>query len=358
MTIDAAWLDLLGRALEGNPFLAPWFLKPALRWLDPGAEVDLLLVERFEDGRCVGLEGLLPLRAAPPATSLPLPHLALYRPVHAYAGGVLVAMLDARPVLSCMFEALADGNSRGAALRLEYLRRDGPLAREAREAIRGRAQWFATRRVQRAALRPAARSPGRERETRAAARLRRGERSLERELGPVSFHALRGAAVDADAIERHLRLESLGWKGRSGSAMLSDPAQAAFFRELAAGAARAGAALFCELHAGGQVVASTSNFLAGGDAVAFKLGWDPACSSAGPGLLVDDALRRHAASALQGVRLVDGCAEAGSYLERVWPNRIRVEDGYLAWGWPERSLLAAYARGRKIRDALRPRPRD
>jgi CelD/BcsL family acetyltransferase involved in cellulose biosynthesis len=349
--LEDEWLALAGRSIEGNCFLAPWFIKPAARWLDPGLPLRLLLVEAFDSGQRLGLSALMAVRGVPAARSLPIAHLAAYRPLHAYSSGALVDARFATPSLQALLTALPDLLPEGGALRLANFRCDGDLGGAAAPLLEGAGlRWFVTRDGRRAALRlegegplpPVARKP-----------MRRALERLESLAGPVRFRALRDAEVDVAAVERHLALEHAGWKGPAGGSLLAQAGHAEFFRDVVRGAASASSLLFCELLAGDRVVASTSNFLAGREAFAFKLGWDPQLARGSPGRLVDDALRCHAPTVLSGARTLDGCADPGSHLDQIWDDRLRVIDGYLAWGRRECAVLAAFAAARRWRDGAR-----
>jgi Acetyltransferase (GNAT) domain len=360
--LEAEWQALVGRALEGNCFLSPWFVRPAARWLDPGLRLRVLLVEAFEAGRRVALTALMVLHDAPATRSLPIPHLAAYRPVHAYSSGALLDAGHADASLQALFGALPAVLPAAGALRLSNFRCDGALGAAAAPVLAGAGlRWFVTRDGLRAALRlddgavtaPGARDGTDEPMPTARKPLRRALERLQVLAGPVHFRVLRNDAIDPGAIERHLVLEHAGWKGPAGGSLLARAEHAEFFREVVRGAAAAGSVLFCELRAQDSVIASTSNFLAGREAFAFKLGWDPALARGSPGLLIDDALRCRARDVLAGSRTLDGCADPGSHLERIWDDRLRVVDGYLAWGRRECAVLAAFATARRWRDRAR-----
>jgi hypothetical protein len=297
---------------------------------------------------------------------LPFAHLAAYRPVHAYSSGALVDARFAEASLEALFDALPAVLPGGGALRLGNLRCDGGLGSAAAPLLdRAGLRWFVTRDGTRAALRleAAAGSVGRALQQPGCGddhqppppgkAMRRAQARLESLAGPVVFRALRDSEVDAAAVERHLALEHAGWKGPAGGSLLAHTDHAEFFREVVRGAAAAGSVLFCELLAGDAVIASTSNFLAGREAFAFKLGWNPRLARGSPGRLVDDALRRHAPALLAGIRTIDGCADPGSHLDQIWDDRLRVTDGYLAWGRKERAVLATFETARRWRDAAR-----
>jgi CelD/BcsL family acetyltransferase involved in cellulose biosynthesis len=358
------WQHLSSNALEANCFLAPWFVLPACRLLGGGDPVSVLVVEAFQGRARLGLAALACVATQPAARSLPRPHLAAYRPLHAYLSGALVDRRWAPQGLRALLDGLQVLFPEAGAVRLSNLRHDGPLCSLARAAtLPGQMRWYPTRSAQRAALRlapdrvdgvlaaDAVRSRSLQEAPATPPQVRRALRRLARS-GPVTLRILRGPDADAAAVSRHLQLEHAGWKGNSGGSLLADPRSAEFFREIVRGAAAVDQVFFCELLAGQEVVASTSNFVGSRQAFAFKVGWDPAHSRASPGLLVDRALADHGAALLPDVDLVDGCADPGSHLERIWHARIEVGDGYLAWGAVERMALSTFAIARRCRSRL------
>jgi hypothetical protein len=314
-------------------------------------KIDVAVVEAFRGPDRVALVAVLPLHRAAPNRSLPLPHLQAYRNVHAFTGGALVDAVDPASVIRCLLGALSQHSSGLGALRLTNLRCDGPMAVAVSPIARELGfAWFSTRRASRAALHISAESAAaRTTPKPVPASLQRARARLESEFGTFEFRVLRGAEITDGVIERHLELEAAGWKSTRGTALLSSAEGAAFFRQVAREAADAGAAFFCELLAGNEVVASTSNFRTGPFASAFKVGWQPRFARCSPGTLIDHELARHAPTALPGLHWIDSCADPGSHLDRIWDDRISVCDGYLAWRRAERTALGAMEVTRQAR---------
>ena len=92
----ADWLDLEARAVEGDVFLSPHFILPALKHLDSRKRLLMLAIYRSDpDGDC--LIGLGTFIARPPVARFPLPHLDAYREPpyvldrHAFGSGLSMA---------------------------------------------------------------------------------------------------------------------------------------------------------------------------------------------------------------------------------------------------------------------------
>jgi hypothetical protein len=138
-----------------------------------------------------------------------------------------------------------------------------------------------------------------------------------------------------------LRLESNGWKCKT--ALLAKSADTRFFREVASHAQELGL-FFCELVLGDKVIASTTNFRLNRYGFAFKTGYDCTYRHLCPGFLVEYAFLEAAVDggAPAGLREIESGAEAGSFLEELWPKRIPIVSGHLFAG----KLPTLYARVR------------
>jgi CelD/BcsL family acetyltransferase involved in cellulose biosynthesis len=91
--------------------------------------------------------------------------------------------------------------------------------------------------------------------------------------------------VDA-LLDEGLRLEASGWKGRAGTAIVSDPATATFYREIARWAASQGWLRLGFLRADGKAVAFEFALEKDGVVSLLKGGYDEGLSRLGPGILL------------------------------------------------------------------------
>lgn len=105
---------------------------------------------------------------------------------------------------------------------------------------------------------------------------------LER-LGPLHFEVHDSAATALPCFELCLRLEASGWKGQAGTAMLSQPAAAAFYRALVAELARARQLRLFLLRSGANAVAFDLCCLAHGALAGIKIGYDHGWGKYSPG---------------------------------------------------------------------------
>jgi CelD/BcsL family acetyltransferase involved in cellulose biosynthesis len=312
---EAAWSALAARTAEDNPFFRPELLLPAGRHLAGGGDVDLLVVRDGE--RWLGCAAVV---TRPKFSDLLLPCVRtwnhpygfLWTPlvdedaVEAVAGALTRAPALWRARAFLVLEAMAEGPLSAAVLAAPPAGRTAPFAHSgfARAAVRRRAHddYVATH------------VGGKQRRE-----MRRTRRILAELLGgePV----LVDASEDDGAAERFLALESGGWKGRAGSALASDPAHAAFFRELWSGFRARGEAHLLELRGGGRTAASVL-CLTGRDTVfALKIGYDEELGRGAPGihLMADLASWFHDHT---DASLMDSCAIPDHpMINGLWPDR-------------------------------------
>ncbi len=101
--------------------------------------------------------------------------------------------------------------------------------------------------------------------------LGRRQRALERE-GTLTLRTVADPAEVNQELERFLQLEASGWKGRAGTAILSDPRTERLYRDFAQAAASRGWLRIYSLELDGQLIAG-----------------DYGCSFAGTGFLIKTA---------------------------------------------------------------------
>jgi len=360
-----AWSALEADALEPNAYMSPHFVLPALRHLDPTLRASIVLISRTG----VGAEQLAAVAVVCRAAAtrlLPVPHLSAYSSRHTYLGTPLLLRQDAASSANGLLDELARHLWSAAGLVLPSIDRDGAVAAAFSEALKARGLSLHSTRVrQRAMLYPRAAGPE-------AIKLALGKKfnDLERqrrrlsEIGNPEWVIHRHAVGD-DVVESFLRLEHAGWKGRDGTSLRSSKADESFFREMVAGFAKHGQAMFTELRLNGQPIASTSNFVSAGQGFAFKLGWDEAYRKYGVGVLNEVELVRQAPVVCADLSSIDSGAAPDSFIESLWPQRRNLATaflpfsaaGQLAWRAMQgmRSLRAA---ARKPRSSTRTPPSD
>ncbi|WP_102960879.1 GNAT family N-acetyltransferase [Mangrovicella endophytica] len=320
-------LDFLTRrSIDQNVFFSPQFLVPAMPRLDE-RKVRLMVI-RDEAAARSRLRLLMPFSIE--RSGLIGGPSAIRAWTHPFGplGTILVDADDPDGTLASLFETLARPDLRMPdVLILPDLRVGEPMADALlRVAAANGLPVVRTAATDRAAMVKGpdaatyldrALSPKRRRD---AARQRR---ILERR-GEVTFEIAREPDAVRHALEEFLVLEASGWKGEVRSALVMDRYRSAFTREAVNALAEKDRTRIFTLRAGGQPVASLVAFVLGGEAFAWKTGYDENFAAASPGL----QLMLHVTEALiadPDVARADSCTVPDhTLMNRVWKERIDI----------------------------------
>jgi CelD/BcsL family acetyltransferase involved in cellulose biosynthesis len=141
-----------------------------------------------------------------------------------------------------------------------------------------------------------------------AATLRRKRRRLEK-LGNVVFESVEPDAAEVEGVLREaFEVEMRSWKGAAGSAVLQQPAQFGFFRELGRFYAARGALLVRRLRVGADIAAVHVGVVVAHSCYELKIGFDEKFARQSPGvLLTQDCLRDGARRGFRAHEFL-GCA--------------------------------------------------
>jgi len=340
--IVAAWADLEDRALEANAYLSPHFVLPAIRHLDPAAQILIVLVERDQGSTCeiVGV-GVFQLCAA--TKRFPLRHLVAYRSCHSYLSGLLVDQQYAAAVLQTFLDFFCGADTDWHGVEFTERAAEGPLAELLAITAAGRGlRWFEYGRIYRAILVPnEAGEPYLK--SQLASRRKDHRRRMRRlsDRGEVNWRMKHGKELPLTCIDRFIELEHLGWKGQKGTSLRSRSEDERFFREMIDGFGSCGRTFFTELCVNDEIIASTSNLISGNAGFAFKLGWNPDYAKMAPGLLNEVELIRQAPMLCEALEYIDSGASQGSFIEEVWMWRRLLTSGLYATTTLGRQALAA-----------------
>lgn len=308
-----AWRDLAGRTAEPNVFFEPEVLLPAVRHLARPGAVRLAVVSDA-DGRWLACA---PVKREMAWGRLRLPCLTVW--THDFSG-LEVPLVDAAepgPALRALLRVLRRPLG-GVFAAFTQLPGDGVVRRSLEELTGGAAIEVA--RYERAAMR---RRPAFTYLDQMTSKRRhefsRKRRRLEERFDDISVVDM---SAEPDALELFLTLEASGWKGREGTALLSDPSHAAFFREACAALREAGRLQLIALVADGRAIAMKCNGLAGRRMFGFKQAFDEEMGALSPGRLLDVDLMR-VLHDRDDVDLLDtiGSSENGT-LNATWPDRL------------------------------------
>ena len=259
------WEVLEERALEGNAFLSPNFILPSLKHLTPDTEPVFIAVEAA-GARQRELVGLGIFEHRDRSRLLPLPHLRAYRSIHTFCDGLLVDRSCAPEAVSAFFDFFSSmagrwhgvsfgcrgANSIQSHLMEDTAGRHGVRRYDFAEHERGMLVPTEVTRDYMEALYSRRRQKAFQKE----------RRRLDK-LGNVKFELVRCGPDYEERMEAFLRLEAMGWKGSEGSALLSNPNEAAFFREVTSKFAKSSRVFFAELWLNGQQIFSSCNYISG-----------------------------------------------------------------------------------------------
>ncbi len=139
--------------------------------------------------------------------------------------------------------------------------------------------------------------------------LRRAHRHAE-EYGEVGFDLVSPGADGVHApFEAAVEVESRGWKGRAGTALLNDPRRLAFYRRYAELAARDGSLRLAFLRVGGEAVAMQLAVERARRLWLLKIGHDARFDRSSPGqLLMLETIRWCANHDLEGIEFLGSSA--------------------------------------------------
>lgn len=348
---EGAWRDLAARAAEPNPFFDPALLLPAVRHLPDGSRVRLLVARRGEHWLAA-----LPVIPARRWRHYPLACTVAWSHPYCFLGTPLLAADDLERAATALLDAPL-GVTPHPLLVLQTVRDDGPVADALRAASNG-AALVDLHHEARAAL---YRRPDNDyiESNRSGKRRREAKRlnaRLTRALGDPA--QLRDRGASPAAVERFLALEASGWKGRSATALGSQPAHAAFFRAVCEAPTATVQSHILELGVPDRAAAMLFVLVAGDTAFAVKLAHDEALAAGAPGvhLMAESADWFHAQPTVQRF---DSCARPdNAMINALWPDRrttasLTITVPGLA-GVVPRAVLRAYATAQRRRAALPP----
>jgi CelD/BcsL family acetyltransferase involved in cellulose biosynthesis len=175
--------------------------------------------------------------------------------------------------------------------------------------------------------------------------LRRSLRRLE-EAGAVAVEHVDGRERLDPLLTEAFRVESSGWKGARGTAIVSRPETERFYREVCAWAAARGAFRLSLLRVDGRAIAFEFGLEEHGVHYALKSGFDPAWRAYSPGkLLIHRTLMR--AFSVGGTRYEMAGVEG---YKLAWANTFREPALFQAFAPSPRGLAdwAAFRYGRPI----------
>lgn len=308
-----AWQALCDSAIDPNPFFGPGFLLPFLERM-ARRSVHLMVVSEKDTGKW--------LIAAPVGRrrlGLALPVNTTWATEYAPLGTPLMHPASGEKAVQAFLVAAAEP---AGTLAIPYL----PLESETARRLMGTTSDQITVAAESERASHAAGPAGDAQLAEAFTGKRRKEmRRLLRRLadhGEVRFVTLEGDDVPA-GFEAFLELEKGGWKGRSGTALLSQSQTATFAREAIRNRSEAKGVRIDQLWAGDTLVAALVLFREQGRVFSWKIAFDEQFARFSPGAQIAlQAFRQNLAQS--GFEEADSLAIPGhSMIEPLWRGRLR-----------------------------------
>lgn len=335
-SIVARWDALAREASEPNPFLESWYLLPALKALQPGAEVQLLLLEQGER-----LIGLLPVVSNRRYYGRPLAHLAGWTHPNAFLGTPLVARGHEEAFWRALLEWADRNGGKALFLQIAQLNLDGPLFKTLTRLIAQQRRTGAIVRRETRAVLASDESPEEYYQASVSGKKRKElRRQLNRlsELGTVAFDRCEDEAGLEEWTDAFLALEAAGWKGKEGSALALAKHTATLFREALAGAGAQGRLERLTMTLDGKPIAMLANFVCPPGMFSFKTTYDESLAKYSPGVLLQ--CENLMVLARGDVAWSDSCASADHpMIDHIWRERREIGQVSLAIGGPIRRAL-------------------
>ncbi len=336
--IGPHWDDLVRRA-SSNVFMNP----AALRAASATGFARIQMLMAWEEGagvrKLVGVWALQSRKIAPfwPAVleALPYNYAFLSSPV------VDPAYVDA--VIPAFFSAIESGPSLPDVVSLHELDAEDPsypaMLREL--AARGVTPLIVSK-----SARPfVTREFGVKRSGSTRKKLRQDWNRLAA-LGAVEVVNDRTPAGVEAAFETFLALEKASWKGKEGTALLSDPRDAAFVRRLLQDLAARGDASVALLRVNGEAIAAQVLMYCGGTAYTWKTAFNATYGKYSPGTLLIDRITEELFAGSQ-VQAINSCAAEASFMAQLWAGRRTMVDMLIDLG-PGKSLAYRLEAGRQL----------
>ena len=285
----AAWNDLASQAVEPNPFYESWMLLPALRYFAAGKDLRFLLF--FESAEpSARLCGFVPLERQTKFLGLPLRAWSLWKYNHCGLTTPLLRAHFARQCVAELFEWLHSKDGDCSMFELRTISGEGQFHQLLAEHLSADStipliwEWY-TRAFflpqQDADTYLSTALTGKQR-----SELRRKARLLT-DQGTVELSTLTAGDEVESWIQSFLRIEGSGWKGREGSALVSNENHRNFFTEAVTSAFLDRRLVMLAMSLNGEKIAQNTLFVAGRGCFYFKQGYDEQYAKGAPGFSLD-----------------------------------------------------------------------
>lgn len=355
----SAWADLEARANIPNAFMSPYFVMPAIKYLEVSSDILGVFVEKTHGGFS-SLVGVALFKVNKPMRRFPLTHLAAFASIHSYLSGFLIDREYASEALEKIYEFITRKIHPWHGLYVNNGPPESIFAEETKIIADGLGmRWITLNRWQRAIFRPS------DHDKDVSLSLSKNQRKNYKrymrqlqELGDLEWRFIRGGGSPDSHIDEFIRLEHMGWKGMDGTSLYSDPNHVNFFREMIRGFNLGNRVFFTELSINGKTISSTSNLISGNAGFAFKVGWDTDFAKYAPGIVNEIQMIEHQKDILKGLDFIDSSAAPESYINSLWTGRRDIIEGFFTFTTAGKLALAGVRAVKKVKLALFPRQHD
>jgi CelD/BcsL family acetyltransferase involved in cellulose biosynthesis len=318
------WEALAARAIEPNACLLPLWALPVAK-LARGRG-DALALTAFDRAAPDRMAGLMPVRWAKRALSLPVPLLVSWNAYAPYS----VPLLDRDAPVEAAGALIDAAKAAGArALLLQSVATEGAAYAAILDALahRGLAPQVVSS-YRRAGLDARGDAETVLRTALSAKKLKelRRQRNRLEDAGAVLFETISAPDRIGPALEAFLKLEAKGWKGVRGTALIQHDGDAAFIRMAAPALAARGQFEVATLTRNGETLAAGLILRDGGRAWFFKIAMDETEARTSPGVQLTLDLTRHFC-ADAGIDFADSSADGEHpMIDHLWRERIAIAD--------------------------------
>lgn len=356
-SIRVEWDQLARRAIEPNPYYESGHLIAICRHMLPHEDHRLILVRERASNHLVGLF---------PVTSKGwrdgFPGGVTFLSFDSLIGQTvpLIAGDDPAAVWAAFLGHVDDADDLPSVVSMKEFYADSECGKALDEACRkGLAIYRSEHSFERAvATGVVSYDTYADRWSRKKARNIRSRMNKLRELGMLELRIVTSSeAAFEETLSEILDLEAAGWKGRAGTALISQEHTLAFARDAYSAGGNAPEVHLATLRLDGKLIAGDLNLISQGRAYFIKSAYDESYSKYGPGVILYTYALEQMLDQNRYERL-DSCADAGHPLEEIWLERERVDHGFTAAASRRNQLsaerlIARRARMFAMRDAAR-----
>jgi CelD/BcsL family acetyltransferase involved in cellulose biosynthesis len=343
--IRTQWRNLHLDSLSPNIFLSPDFVLTALSTINPEDPLAICVSQGNE------LIGLAILQENERSLAFPLRSMRQFATIHSCQTGVLLRKDITNEALDTFVRAVMEHGKSKIYFR-DFDMSSQTALRLVESAKRQNYHWYDVKSYARPTLEPGTSLDDWQMQRRKMLKEIRRQRRRLAEQGELTWQILMPEDVTDDTIEVFLALENDGWKGERSTSLLSQDTEAEFFRQLVKKLIETGEIFFTELRLNNEAIASTVNFMSGNVAFAFKVGWKKQFARYSPGNLNEIFFVEYACSNNLPFTFIESGTNDVSFIDRLWPGRISMFNGFLIRGGIPRLTAVALRWARRLKMAI------